>query len=56
MRSVRFLALAWLAFVLAPLQAATLLRFSPDGRTLASNGDGQVLLWDLANPPLAAAN
>ncbi|HWB11330.1 MAG TPA: hypothetical protein VG826_19025 [Pirellulales bacterium] len=30
---------------------ATSLCFSPDGRMLASSGDGCVLLWDLSSPP-----
>jgi WD40 repeat protein len=38
--------------IVAPQGFATSLRFSPDGKTLASNGDGRVLLWDLTEPPL----
>jgi WD40 repeat protein len=40
--------------LVCPLAYAHSVRFSPDGKTLATNGSGRVLLWDLANPPLGS--
>jgi WD40 repeat protein len=38
--------------IVSPPGLAQSVCFSPDGKTLASSGDGCVLLWDLTNPPL----
>jgi WD40 repeat protein len=40
--------------LIAPPGFTTSLCFSPDGRTLATSGNGRVLLWDLTKPPLGA--
>jgi WD40 repeat protein len=37
--------------IVAPPGFAVALCFSPDGKTLASGGDGRVLLWDMTKPP-----
>ncbi len=37
--------------IVAPPGVAVSLSFSPDGKTLASGGDGRVLLWDMRKPP-----
>jgi WD40 repeat protein len=37
--------------LVAPQGFATSLCFSPDGKTLATGGNGSVLLWDLERPP-----
>ena len=36
---------------LAPQSYLTSMAFSPDGKTLATSGDGEVLLWDFRTPP-----
>jgi WD40 repeat protein len=41
--------------LIAPAAIGAGLCFSPDGRTLASSGQGQVLLWDLSTPPGSGA-
>jgi WD40 repeat protein len=33
--------------MLSPISLA----FSPDGKTLATSGPGEVLLWDFSKPP-----
>ena len=38
--------------LIAPQGIAQAACFRPDGRTLATGGDGRVLLWDLTSPPL----
>ncbi len=40
-----------LEILLAPQVFLTSLAFSPDGKTLATSGDGEVLLWDFRAPP-----
>jgi Tol biopolymer transport system component len=41
--------------LVAPQGFSQSLSFSPDGRTLATGGQGRVLLWDLTTPPGATA-
>ncbi|HTU94127.1 MAG TPA: WD40 repeat domain-containing protein [Gemmataceae bacterium] len=42
--------------IVAPPGVAVSLCFSPDGKTLASGGDGRVLLWDMTKLPGAQPN
>ena len=41
--------------LVAPPAIGASLCFSPDGQTLASSGQGRVLLWDLSTPPGSGA-
>jgi hypothetical protein len=42
--------------IIAPQAVGVTVCFSPDGKTLASGGNGKVLLWDLTQPPGTLAN